>query len=356
MSRLFQPISFKSVTSKNRIMVSPMCQYSSEDGFATDWHLVHLGSRAVGGAGIVFTEGTAVSPEGRISYADLGIWKDEHIDGLKRITDFIKEQGSVPGIQIAHAGRKSSKKKTWEGTEQAPLKGKGWETLAPSAIPYQEGYREPIEISKDQIERVINDFREATRRAYEAGFQIIELHGAHGYLIHTFLSPATNKRTDEYGGSFENRTRFALQVFEAVRDEWPDELPVFIRISADDWLEEECWTIDQSVKLAKLFKKAGVDLIDVSSGGLSPKQNIDTGAGYQTGFAARIRREAGIATGAVGMITTPPQAETIVRTGQADLVIMAREFLRNPYFPYRAARELHAHDFEWPKQYERAKL
>ena len=356
MPRLFDSITFRSITSRNRIMVSPMCQYSCEDGFATDWHLVHLGSRAVGGAGIICSEGTAISPEGRISYADLGIWKDEHIPGLKRITDFIKAQGAIPAIQLAHAGRKASKLKTWEGTQQAPVGEKGWDTVAPSPIPFNDGDRTPLELTVEDIQGVIQDFRDATRRALEAGFQIIELHAAHGYLIHEFFSPIANKRRDEYGGSFENRIRFIEEVVAATRSEWPQELPLFVRISSTDWInEQESWTLEDSIKLSGRLKELGVDLIDASSGGIHPSQKIVGGAGYQTKFAAEIKRNADIATGAVGLITTGPQAEHIIRTEQADLVIMARELLRNPYFPLEAAKALNA-EIEWPNQYVRAKL
>jgi len=338
-------------------MVSPMCQYSSEDGFATNWHLVHLGSRAVGGAGIVMTEAAAVSPEGRISYADLGVWKDEHIVKLKEITDFIIEQGSVPAIQLAHAGRKASKNKPWEGNDYlAPESELGWQTVAPSPLSFSNGDPIPHELSQVEIEKIINNFKSAAQRAIKAGFKIIELHAAHGYLAHEFLSPISNHRTDKYGGSFENRIRFLLEITKEVMKVIPDEYPVFVRISATDWIEEEnSWTLDQSINLAKELKLLGVNLIDVSSGGLSPDQKIKGGAGYQANFASKIKDEALIATGAVGLITTPSQAEHIVRSGQADLVIMAREFLRNPYFPLGAAKELHS-ETEWPKQYERAKL
>lgn len=356
MAYLFQPLPLRSLTARNRIAVSPMCQYSSEDGFSNDWHLVHLGSRAVGGAGIVFTEATAVSPEGRISYADLGIWKDEHIEGLARITAFLRAQGALAGIQLAHAGRKASVARPWEGGRQIPGGEKSWETLGPSAIPFNEGDRPPRAATAEDLEKVKNDFRSAAQRALQAGFQIIEIHAAHGYLLHSFHSPVANHRNDAYGGAFENRIRLTLEVVATVREIWPEELPLFVRISATDWLPDRpSWTIDQSVELARELKKRGVDLLDASSGGLHPDQQIEVGAGYQTLFAARIRRESGIATGAVGMITSPAQAETIVRTGQADLVLLAREFLRTPYFPFQAAADLHDKTFEWPNQYVRAK-
>ncbi len=333
-----------------------MCQYSSEDGFSTDWHLVHLGTRAVGGAGIVFTEAAAVSPEGRISYADLGIWKDEHIAGLARVTDFIRAQGAVPGIQLAHAGRKAGTEKPWLGGQQLPIGERGWQAVGPSAVSFREDDRPPKAADQKDIGKVIQDFREAARRSLQAGFQVVEIHAAHGYLLHSFHSPASNHRNDEYGGAFENRIRLTLEVVRAVREVWPEELPLFVRISADDWLPgRPGWTIDNSVQLAKALKDHDVDLIDVSSAGNHPGQQIETGAGYQVPFAERIKKESGISTGAVGMITTAAQAETILRTGQADLILMAREFLRNPYFPLQAAEELRVKDFGWPKQYERGK-
>lgn len=357
MNRLFDEFKLNNAVAKNRIMVSPMCQYSSEDGFATNWHLVHLGSRAVGGAGIVMTEAAAVSPEGRISYADLGIWKDEHITKLKEITEFITEQGSIPAIQLAHAGRKASKNRPWEGDQYLlPGSEKGWKVVAPSPLSFSEGDPIPHELTIKEIERVIKDFKDAALRSIDAGFKILELHAAHGYLAHEFLSPISNQRTDKYGGSFENRIRFLLELTKEVKSVLPKEFPVFVRISASDWIEDsDSWTIDQSVELCKELKKLGVDLIDVSSGGLSPDQKIKGGAGYQTQFATRIKEEANIPTGAVGLITTASQAEHILRSGQADLVIMAREFLRTPYFPLEAAKEVNG-DIEWPKQYERAKL
>ena len=333
-----------------------MCQYSSEDGFATDWHLVHLGSRAVGGAGIICSEAAAVSPEGRISYADLGIWKDEHVTKLRQITEFISQHGAVPAIQLAHAGRKASKNRPWEGNNHlAPAEG-GWENfVAPSPIPFHEGEPAPVEMSGDDIDKVIQDFRAAAKRALDAGFKIIEIHAAHGYLIHEFCSPLTNKRTDSYGGSFKNRIRLLLEILEAVKEVWPGDLPVFVRISATDWIADEpSWTIEDSVQLAQVLKDKGVDLIDCSSGGAVPHQQVPWGPGFQTPFAARIREDAELMTGAVGFITSSSQAEHILRTEQADIVIMAREFLRNPYFPLQAATDLHF-DLQWPEQYERAK-
>lgn len=350
---LFTPLRIRSLELKNRIVVSPMCQYSSEDGYANDWHLVHLGSRAVGGAGLVFTEATAVSPEGRISPGDLGIWKDDHIHFLKRIAEFIEAQGSVPGMQLAHAGRKSSQQVSWKGGEAlTPGKG-GWLTLAPSAVPFKEGDLVPAGLSVDEIQRIIGDFAAAAERALKAGFRVIELHGAHGYLIHEFLSPLSNFRTDQYGGSFENRIRFLTEIVTAVRKVWPDALPLFVRISATDWVENG-WTASDSVSLAKALKSRGVDLIDCSTGGNSPGVRIPLGPLYQTGFAQQVKASAGILTGAVGLITTAEEANGIIRDNKADLVLMARELLRDPYFPLRAARELGA-DTSWPVQYERAK-
>jgi 2,4-dienoyl-CoA reductase-like NADH-dependent reductase (Old Yellow Enzyme family) len=356
MSKLFEEITIRGITSRNRIMVSPMCQYSSEDGFATDWHLVHLGSRAVGGAGIICSEAAAVSPEGRISYADLGIWKDEHKQKLTQITNFVSQHGAVPAIQLAHAGRKASKNRPWEGNNHLSPGEGGWENfVAPSAIPFHEDDPPPLEMSRDDIDKVIHDFRAAAKRALDSGFRIIEIHAAHGYLIHEFYSPLTNKRTDSYGGSFQSRIRLLLEILEAVQEVWPEDLPVFVRISATDWVDgEPSWTIEDSVQLAQILKDRGVDLIDCSSGGAVPYQQVSWGPGFQTPFAVRIREEVGIMTGAVGFITSPSQAEHILKTEQADMVIMAREFLRNPYFPMEAAADLHF-DLQWPEQYERAK-
>src|SRR5690554_897362 len=356
MSRLFDDFQFGSLTAKNRIMVSAMCQYSSEDGFATNWHLVHLGSRAVGGAGIVMTEATAVLAEGRISYADLGIWKDEHVPKLKEIATFITEQGSIPAIQLAHAGRKASKDKPWEGNHSlAPDAENGWQTVAPSSIPFNEGDSIPHSLTTADIKNTVTAFVDAAKRAVKAGFKILEIHAAHGYLVHQFLSPLSNKRVDEYGGSFANRTRFLLEIIEQMNAAIPSDISLFVRISATDWMEGvESWDLEQSIALAQELKKVGVELIDVSSGGLAPEQKIIGGAGYQTEFASRIRKEAKIKTGAVGLITTPSQAEHIIRTEQADLVIIGREFLRNPYFPLHAVKELRSEQ-EWPDQYKRAR-
>lgn len=351
MSALLSPLQLRSITLKNRIAVSPMCQYSAVDGFANDWHLVHLGSRAVGGAGLIITEATAISPEGRISPDDLGIWKDEHMEMLKRITDFITKQGSVPGIQLAHAGRKASNSSPWKGGKA--LTEGAWQTVAPSAIPFKEGEPTPKAMDNVDIKKVINDFREATIRAGKAGFKVIEIHAAHGYLLNEFLSPLTNQRIDEYGGSFENRIRLLIEVIDIVRSAWDSTLPLFVRISATDWVDGG-WTIDDSVQLANIIKDKGVDLIDCSSGGNSTEQKIPVGPQYQTPFAHKIKTEAGLLTGAVGLITTAQQAEQILIDQQADLIILARQLLRDPYFALHAAKEL-GDDIQWPLQYERAK-
>jgi 2,4-dienoyl-CoA reductase-like NADH-dependent reductase (Old Yellow Enzyme family) len=353
MAQLFSPISFRSITLQNRIVVSPMCQYSSEDGFANDWHLVHLGSRATGGAGLVFSEATAVSPEGRISPQDLGIWKDEHIPELKRITSFVKSQGSVAGIQLSHAGRKASHQRPWDGGKCIPIANGGWQTIAPSAIPFAEEDTVPLEMSKQQIAEVVRQFRDAAKRALDAGFEVIEIHGAHGYLINEFLSPLGNKRSDEYGGSFENRSRFLLEVIEAIKEVWPDTLPLFLRISASDWVEGG-WTVSDSQQLAEMLTDKDIDLIDCSSGGMVSNAKITAGPSYQVPFAEAVRRNTKMQTGAVGIIVTGAQAEEIISSGKADLVFLAREFLRDAYFPMHAAQELGA-ELLWPKQYERAK-
>lgn len=354
MAHLFSPLKIKSIEFKNRIVVSPMCEYSSKDGFANDWHLVHLGSRAVGGAGLIFTEATSVSPEGRITPADLGIYKDEHIEKLKQITDFIHAHGAVAGIQLAHAGRKASHQVPWEGNAQIKHNQPGsWETFAPSTLAFTESEEPPTELDKAGIEKIRSDFKNAAERAIKAGFKVLELHGAHGYLLHEFLSPLSNKRTDEYGGTFENRIRLLLEVTEAVQEVWPKDLPLFVRISATDWTEGG-WIGDDSAALAKVLKQKGVDLIDCSSGGNVATAKISVGPGYQVQFSEKVRKEAGILTGAVGMITEPLQAESIIQNGHADMVFLAREFLRDPYFPLRAAHVLN-YDAKWPVQYERAK-
>ncbi len=350
---LFSPFKLRSIDFRNRIGVSPMCQYSSDDGFANDWHLVHLGSRAQGGAGLVSTEATAVLPEGRISPADLGIWKDEHIVNLRSIAEFIHTQGSRAGIQLAHAGRKASTASPFEqrATTVAPNDG-GWQPVAPSAIAFAPDYPMPAALDKAGIRAIVEGFRQATRRALEAGFDFIEIHAAHGYLLHEFLSPLANQRTDEYGGDFENRIRAVLEVTDAVRREWPEHLPLFVRISATDWAEGG-WTADESVELAKRLAEHGVDLVDCSSGGLVPNARIPSAPGYQVQFASKIRREAGIATAAVGLITEPKQANGIIADGDADLVLLAREMLRDPYWAVHAAAAL-GEQTSWPKQYLRA--
>lgn len=353
MSTLFSSLNIRSVRLKNRIVVSPMCMYSSEDGFANDWHLVHLGSRAVGGASLIMTEATAVSPEGRITPDDLGIWKNEHIVGLKRITTFIEAQQAVPGIQLAHAGRKASHSSPWKRREAIPVHEGGWQTVAPSAIPFMEHEPAPQALSIEGIEKAIGDFRSAAERALEAGFKVAEIHAAHGYLIHEFLSPLSNQRTDQYGGSFDNRIRLLLEVTENVREVWPDEYPLLVRISATDWVEGG-WTGEDSVVLAGVLKNKGVDLVDCSSGGNVPYAKIPVEPGYQVVFAESIKKETGMMTGAVGLIMEAKQGENIIAAGRADLVLLAREFLRDPYFPLHAAQELHA-DVSWPVQYARAK-
>jgi 2,4-dienoyl-CoA reductase-like NADH-dependent reductase (Old Yellow Enzyme family) len=353
MTDLFSPLKIREIEFKNRIAVSPMCQYSSIDGFANDWHLVHLGSRAVGGAALVMTEATAVSPEGRISVSDLGIWKDEHIEFLHKITGFILQNGAVPGIQLAHAGRKASRNEPWNGDKLIPEADGGWTVVAPSALPFAPGYGLPEALTAEGIKKVVNDFSLAAERALKAGFRVIEIHAAHGYLINEFLSPLANQREDNYGGSFENRIRLLLEIIDAVRNIWPPNYPLFVRISSTDWVDGG-WTIDDSVRLANILKNSGVDLIDCSSGGVLPGVKIPAAPGYQLPFASEIRAETGILTGAVGLILTPQQANQIIANNQADLVIMAREFLRHPYFPFYAAFEL-GEDITWPNQYLRAK-
>ncbi len=353
MSKLFTPIKIRDLEFKNRIFVSPMCQYSAKDGIPNDWHLVHLGSRAVGGAGLVLTEATAVSPEGRISPADLGIWSNEQVSAFKRITNFIKSQGAVPGMQLAHAGRKASTKIPWDGDGEVTKENGDWQTIAPSAMPFSETYPKPKEMTKDEIRMVVEQFREAARRSVDAGFQVAEIHMAHGYLLHQFLSPLSNHRKDEYGGELKNRMRFPLEVAKAVRETWPQNLPVFVRISVTDWVDGG-WDLPQSIELSKELKQVGIDLIDSSTGGVVPGAKIPIAPGYQVKFAEAIRAEAKILTGAIGLITDAPQAENILVTGQADVVFMAREFLRDPYFPLHAAKIL-GDDPQYPVQYLRAK-
>lgn len=353
MSLLFSPISIKNITLKNRIVVSPMCEYSAVDGFANNWHLVHLGSRAVGGAALVMVEATAVSPEGRISIADLGIWKDDHIHKLKEITDFIYDNNAIAGIQLAHAGRKASFDIPWSSPQQLDEGNGGWETVSASAEVFNPTDKTPITLDRIGIEKVKSDFKSATLRAIKAGFKVIEIHAAHGYLLHQFLSPISNRRTDEYGGSFENRIRLLIETVEEVQDVWPKENPLFVRISATDWAEGG-WTLEESIQLSTQLKAMGVDLIDTSSGGLTLAQQIPLSAGYQVPFALSIKKDVGILTGAVGLITGAKQAEAILQNGEADLIFIAREFLRDPYFPLHAAFELE-YDIRWPSQYERAK-
>jgi 2,4-dienoyl-CoA reductase-like NADH-dependent reductase (Old Yellow Enzyme family) len=350
---LFSTISFRAVTLRNRIMVSPMCQYSCEDGRATDWHLVHLGSRAVGGAGLVVAEASAVEARGRISAGDLGIWEDAQVPGLERITRFIAGQGAAPGIQLAHAGRKASVAVPWEGDRPLTAAEGGWQVVGPSPVPFSAAHPVPEALSVQGIADVTGSFAAAARRAHAAGFTVIELHFAHGYLVHEFLSPISNQRTDEYGGSFENRTRLAREIARAVRAVWPDTLPLFARLSTTDWTDGG-WDAAQSVELARGLKADGVDLIDCSSGGNVHGAKPPIGPGYQTPNAERVRREAGIPTGAVGLITSAAQADHVLRTGQADIVVMARQLLRDPYWPLRAAAELRA-EGPWPNQYLRAR-
>lgn len=353
-SQLFAPLAIKSIVLKNRIAISPMCQYSATDGFANDWHLVHLGSRASGGAGLIIQEATAVSPEARISPQDLGLWKDEQIEKMQQINWFIVSQNAVPGIQLAHAGRKASVSAPWNGNKKLDESQGGWETVAPSAIGYHSNEKAPIALDKIGIQKVISDFKSATKRVVQAGYQVLEIHGAHGYLLHQFLSPLSNFRTDEYGGSFENRIRLTLEVVDAVQSEWPKDLPLFVRISATDWADGG-WNVEESVALTKILKQKGVDLIDASSGGLVSHQKIPLGPNYQVPFAEKIKKDTGILTGAVGLITKAIQAEEIIASGKADLVLFARESLRNPNLGLTFAHELQA-TIQWPKQYERAKI
>ncbi|MGW5273973.1 NADH:flavin oxidoreductase/NADH oxidase [Streptomyces sp. NPDC004044] len=364
MSVLFEPCTLRSLVIPNRVWMAPMCQYSAEAvgpnaGVATDWHFAHLAARAAGGTGLILTEATAVSPEGRISPADLGIWNDTQVAALRRITSFIKSQGSIAGIQLGHAGRKASTGVPWLGGGPVGPDEHGWQPVAPSPLPFDEGHPVPHELTVDEIHGVVDQFREAARRALDAGFEVAEVHGAHGYLVGQFLSPHSNRRTDEYGGSFDNRVRFALQVVDAVREVWPEDLPVFFRISATDWLTENDeddragWTVDETVRLAKKLQAHGVDLLDVSSGGNAPNARITTGPGYQVPFAARVREETSLPVAAVGLITEPQQAEKIVADGQADAVLLGRELLRSPSWAQHAARELGG-EIHKPAQYLRA--
>ena len=352
MPHLFDPLPLRGLTLSHRIFVSPMCQYSSIEGFATDWHFVHLGSRAVGGAALVFTEATAVTADGRISPEDLGIWNDNHIDQLARIAAFVRGQGSVAGLQLAHAGRKGSTAAPWNGGSGVPPASGGWQPVGPTSDSFTAGYPVPHALATEEIPAIPNAFKHAAARALAAGFDLVEVHAAHGYLIHQFLSPLSNTRRDQYGGSFQNRIRLCLEIVDAVRAVWPERLPIFLRLSATDWVPGG-WDIDQAVELARVLRTRGVDLIDCSSGGAAPQAQIPIGPGFQVPFAERIRREANIPTGAVGLITEPGQADAIIRRGAADCVLLARELLRDPYWPRRAAREL-GHQLPWPRQYLRA--
>jgi 2,4-dienoyl-CoA reductase-like NADH-dependent reductase (Old Yellow Enzyme family) len=354
MAHLFEPLKLRGVEFAHRIVVSPMCQYSCTDGFANDWHFVHLGSRAVGRAAAVIAEATAITADSRISPQDLGIWTDAHIEPLRRAFSFIAGQGSVPGIQLSHAGRKASTNQPWNGGKPiTPAQG-GWTPIfAPSALAFSDGYQVPQALSVTEIGSIIEAFAAAAQRARAAGAKLIELHSAHGYLLHSFLSPLSNQRTDQYGGSFANRIRVVCEVVAAVRKVWPDQYPLWVRVSASDWTEGG-WTVEESVELARTLKPLGVDLIDCSSGGNVARAKIPVGPGYQVAFAEKIRREAGVPTGTVGMITDAAQADQTIRSGQADVVILARQFLRDPYWPLLAAHAL-GHDIQWPVQYDRAK-
>jgi 2,4-dienoyl-CoA reductase-like NADH-dependent reductase (Old Yellow Enzyme family) len=349
--KLFSPFRIREIELKNRIVVSPMCEYSAKDGHPQTWHLVHLGSRAIGGAALVFTEATAVEERGRISSADTGIYEDAHVESWRPIAEFIRSHGAVPGMQLAHAGRKASTAPPWTGGKPVSVQEGGWEPVGPSALAFDAGYTVPRELSAAEIAGIVAAFRKSAERALAAGFEVVEIHAAHGYLLHQFLSPFSNTRADEYGGAFENRIRVTLKVARAVREVWPQRLPLFVRVSATDW-KEGGWDLAQTIELARQLRPLGVDLIDTSSGGLVPGVKIPLGPGYQTGFAEAIRKEAGIATGAVGMISEPTQAETILATEQADLVFLAREMLRDPYWPRRAAKALDA-KIKAPVQYER---
>lgn len=353
MAHLFSPLRLRSLELKNRIVVSPMCEYSAVDGFANDWHVVHLGSRAVGGAGTVIAEATAVSPEGRITPEDLGLWSDAHVAGLERITRFISAQGCVPGIQLAHAGRKASRTSPWKGDHPLNPEEGGWTTVSASGLPFREGEGAPEALDEAGLAKVREDFTRSARYAVQAGFKVLEIHAAHGYLFHQFLSPLSNKRQDNYGGSLENRSRLLREVTSSIRAVWPSDLPLFVRLSVTDW-DPSGWTPDDSVYLARQLRDLGVDLIDCSSGGILPHIRIPLGPGYQVPLAEKVRTETGIPTGAVGLITAAAQAEAILEQGQADLIFLARQLLRDPYFPLHAARELGV-DLPWPVQYERAK-
>lgn len=352
MTKTFQPITFKDITIKNRIGLSPMCQYSSVDGFANDWHFVHYTTRAIGGAGLIMTEATAIAPEGRISVGDLGIWSDDHISELRRLTTSIHANGAVAAIQLAHAGRKASHDLPANGAKQLSLENGGWTTLAPSAIPFAENESAPHSVDTDQIAEIAEQFKQAARRSFEAGFKIIEIHAAHGYLLHQFLSPASNKRDDNYGGSFENRIRFLLEVLTSVKEVWPTNFPIFVRLSATDWVEG-AWNLEETVQLCKILQQQGVDLIDCSTGGNLPNVKIPVADGYQVPFAEAIQR-AGVPAATVGLIYTPAQITAILDSNKADMVMLGRVLLRNPYFPLQMASELNE-AVDWPIQYARGK-
>lgn len=353
MSKLFSPLTIKDITFRNRIAVSPMCMYSANDGFANDWHLVHLGSRATGGVGLVIQEATAVSPEGRITPGDLGLYNDEQIEMLQRITSFIKQQGAIAGIQLAHAGRKASCARPWEGGKQLKKDKGGWTTIAPSPLPFYPDDDEPEALDLEGIKKITKSFKNSAERALKAGYQLIDIHAAHGYLIHQFLSPISNHRTDIYGGSFENRIRLLLEVVDAIKSVWPSNLPLFVRLSATDWAEGG-WNLEETVKLATILKSKGVDLVDTSAGGMVHNVKVTVGPGYMVTYAEQIKKDSGILTSAVGLITQAKQAEDILQSGKADLILIARELLRNPYFALQAAKEL-GDDIHWPNQYLRAK-
>lgn len=352
MVHLFTPLRLRELEFKNRIFVSPMCQYSAVGGMPDAWHLVHYGSRAVGGAALVLVEATAVAAEGRITPGCTGLWSQAHAEAFRPIAEFIRAQGAVPGIQIGHAGRKASCEAPWLGGKPLPIGSGGWQTVAPSALPFAPGHGTPLALTGDAIERLVADFAAAAQRALYAGFEVIELHCAHGYLLHEFLSPLSNRREDAYGGSLENRCRLPLRIAQTLRDIWPRQWPVLVRISATDWVDGG-WDLPQSVRFAHWLKEIGVDLVDCSSGGAVPDAAIPAGPGFQVPFAAAIRSQANIATGAVGLITGAAQAENILAHGQADVVLLARELLRDPYWPFHAAQELGC-DITWPSQYARA--
>ncbi|MEU8773849.1 NADH:flavin oxidoreductase/NADH oxidase [Streptomyces sp. NPDC048606] len=355
---LFQPYTLRSVTIPNRIWMAPMCQYSAEAfgpnaGVAHEWHFTHYAARATGGTGLIIQEATAISPEGRISPYDLGIWNDTQVEALRRITTFLKSQGTVPGIQIGHAGRKASTDRTWKGGSPVGPEEHGWRPSAPSPLPFSEAHPVPHELTVEEIHEITGQFAAAAERALAAGYEVLEVHGAHGYLIGEFLSPHSNRRTDSYGGSFENRTRFAVEVVDAIRAVWPEKLPLLFRISATDWLDGDGWTADETVRFADVLREHGVDLLDVSTGGLAPHVKIPVGPGYQVPFAARVKKETGLPASAVGLITEPRQAEKILADGEADAVVLGRELLRDPYWARRAARELGA-EIPVPDQYHRS--